>query len=221
MLSVVIGATPIQRVPAKVTERSVRVRASIGVKIIHSFDKDLPRPPGATGFSFVRFAAPELAERAGRVLYLDSDMIVYGDVAELLAIPFGDHHLLTPRTQAAVILMDAPRVPFSLQSVVEEHRRGTPGIMQLRGGLNGAVVGKILPDSWNSLDRCPDGTKNLHFTNMRNQPWLPSRPLRHPLADLWFAELLATVEEEHVSREEIEQDVAAGHLHRECLEVIR
>ncbi len=51
--------------------------------------KDEPNR-GRTGFSFSRFQIPKLAGYKGRALYLDADMQVFGDIAELWDIPFDD-----------------------------------------------------------------------------------------------------------------------------------
>ena len=37
---------------------------------------------------------PERCGYRGRALYLDADMVVFGDVAELADLPFGDHAVL-------------------------------------------------------------------------------------------------------------------------------
>jgi Glycosyl transferase family 8 len=47
-----------------------------------------PRQGKRTGFSFARFAIPELAGYQGRALYLDADMLVFNDLAFLWRTPF-------------------------------------------------------------------------------------------------------------------------------------
>jgi hypothetical protein len=180
-------------------------------------------PGGATGFSLHRFAAPDLVDRIGKVLYLDSDMVVYGDVVELFEHPFFGYSILVPENQAAVMLMDAEKVPFSFESVCSGVDRDgyRKGLMDLREGISGAKVGRLLSSCWNSLDLFKRGvTKNLHFTNMRNQPWLPKRPHRHPCADLWFSELTFACDDGVVTSEQVEEDVKLGYLHSECLESV-
>ena len=53
-------------------------------------EKNRPR----TGFSFFRFAIPELCNYSDRALYLDADMQVFSDLAELWDIPFNKQRIL-------------------------------------------------------------------------------------------------------------------------------
>ena len=54
-----------------------------------------------TPFSFAWFAIPELCGHAGRAIYLDSDMLVFGDINELESMPFSDAHVLCSRQSEA------------------------------------------------------------------------------------------------------------------------
>ena len=91
-----------------------------------------PRVP----FSFSRFLIPELAGYEGRALYLDSDMLVFGDIAELATHPFDGKALLCtsqpetppqwrhkgdffkPGRHAAVMLYDCSRLDWKIDDIV-------------------------------------------------------------------------------------------------------
>src|SRR5436190_1656705 len=84
-LRIFIGTDESQIVAHQVLAHSIRAHASIPVEIRPMFDDEAPTPTSdalgpRTRFSFTRFLIPELAGYAGRALYVDADMVVFGDV---------------------------------------------------------------------------------------------------------------------------------------------
>ncbi len=100
-MRVFCGVDESQVVAARTLEYSIRKHASRPVRFypMLSVPTPVPKDPanrGRTGFSFSRFHIPKLAGYNGRALYVDSDMQVFGDLAELWDDPVrrceGDVH---------------------------------------------------------------------------------------------------------------------------------
>src|SRR5690606_5491336 len=93
------GADRSQQLPFKVLAASIRRHASRPVEI-RTIDNSLappvsdPRFAPYTEFSFARFAIPALCGHQGRALYMDSDMLVFADIAPLFDIDFGPAKVL-------------------------------------------------------------------------------------------------------------------------------
>ena len=84
MLRVFIGYDPRQPVAANVLADSIVMHASKPVSITALSLKTLPiKRRGLTVFTFSRFLVPWLCQFKGRALFLDADMVVTGDIAEL------------------------------------------------------------------------------------------------------------------------------------------
>lgn len=88
MLKVFIGADPRQPLAYSVLQHSIRVNSSEPVSITALQLNQLPiKRRGLTEFTFSRFLVPYLCDFRGRALFLDADMVVTGDIAELFATP--------------------------------------------------------------------------------------------------------------------------------------
>ena len=83
-MKIYIGTDPRQPVAWVVLANSIVRHASIPVEIIPLSLKTLPiKRRGLTEFTFSRFLVPWLANFRGQALFLDADMVVTGDIAEL------------------------------------------------------------------------------------------------------------------------------------------
>lgn len=90
MLRVFIGADPRQPLAYSVLQHSIRVNSSLPVSITALQLDQLPiKRRGLTEFTFSRFLVPYLCGFRGKALFLDADMVVTGDIADLFNIP--DH----------------------------------------------------------------------------------------------------------------------------------
>ena len=96
---------------------------------------------GCTGFSRVRWDIK-------RGIYLDCDMIVLGDIAELW-----DYR---KRGKYCCIVDGSTEV----------------------GVIDGSVLFPIIPRCWNVEDRIAPDMKLLHFTDLNTQPWFYDHPCR-------------------------------------------
>ena len=145
------------------------------------------RRDGSNDFIYARFLVPYLCGFAGSAIFIDGDMIVRGDIADLYAMRRGDVGVQVVkhdyRTKHPVKYLgnkndDYPRKNWS--SVVLwncnyfPHRRLVPEFIAGQSGsylhrfawLNDAQIGE-LPDGWNRLvmeqEVLPDD-KLLHYT---------------------------------------------------------
>lgn len=84
MLNVFIGADPRQPLAYSVLQHSIRVNSSQPVSITALQLDQLPiKRRGLTEFTFSRFIVPHLCGFRGKALFLDADMVVTGDIADL------------------------------------------------------------------------------------------------------------------------------------------
>ena len=135
-----------------------------------------------TPFSGFRFAVPEICNFEGRAIYLDADMLVLADIAELWdmkpAAGFGIRAISDMRTDVAVIdcsffnkdwwpsiakMKESGAIVFQYLQVLKAHR----------------ALEANLPSAWNDCDgqlykQHPDEVKLLHYTNVLvGQPYRP------------------------------------------------
>lgn len=83
-MRVFIGIDPRQPVAWVVLANSIARHSSIPVEITPLVLKQLPiSRRGLTEFTYSRFLVPHLCNFMGRALFLDADMVVTGDIAEL------------------------------------------------------------------------------------------------------------------------------------------
>lgn len=141
---------------------------------------ELPHPPNgwATPFTMFRYAVPEMCGFKGRAIYLDTDMVVFGDLAELWRHKNRKPWYCTNDKRTDVSVIDC--APFRV--ALEQGR--WPPLARIKTNayphrvraflLTGGLMEMGLPTCWNSLDRyVPGETKLLHFTKMSTQPWKP------------------------------------------------
>lgn len=84
MLKVFIGRDPRKPLDYNVLANSIVEHSSVPVSITALSLKTLPiKRRGLTEFTFSRFLVPWLCNYQGRALFLDADMVVTGDIAEL------------------------------------------------------------------------------------------------------------------------------------------
>lgn len=213
--TVVIGASPRQFIPAKVCEYTVRRLASAEVDVLHTYDREFDddrlRAMNRTGFSFVRFAVPELAGYQGRAVYLDSDMLVFRDIVDLFSLSLDDASVLRPKNQTAVLLYDCERLVHWRWS--EYRRKIGGGDYRYRDLMETLYEPRLkvgIPPEWNHLDSySPKATAILHYTDMARQPW---RYERHPLAGVWFEQLRGAIKAEFLTLADVHREVEAGHV---------
>lgn len=227
-----IGAGPKQEIPALVLKYSILRHATCSVEVtpmigwshgipIHPHNR--PRTP----FSFQRFMIPERCDYQGHAIYMDSDMLVFGDVKELGAmqspapvIAMRRDDVDKHRAKFSVIKMNCGARHMPIHTIIDHLDRDLLSYDDLVFDFR---VAEAIEDgrdpNWNSLEEyIPGVTKLLHYTEMYNQPWLVNP--HHPLGYLWFNELKLAVNSGFIDRQKVADHVAMKWLVKRCLEVL-
>ena len=243
-MKVFVGTDDSQMVAAKALEYSIHKHASRSVEVIHMLNLDYPEltnpsiRPG-TNFSFARFKIPELAGYSGRALYCDADMQVFGDVAELWDIPFGDQTVLctrqdnipdvwkdnpafAPGRQMSVMLLDCSRLDWNIDTIIDGLNRERYTYKELMTELCIVPPEQIrdgMSPAWNCLEHFEEGNSKLvHYTNVPTQPWKVDS---NPLGDLWMDGFRDAVQNGIVTLDLLISGVLSGHIREELLQEAR
>jgi len=210
-----IGSSAAQMVAVQVLSYTLHKHTERELEIIPLFKTaiDVPEPKdpknrARTPFSFQRFMLPELGGHQRRSIYLDSDMIVFSDIADMYDADMGDNSAMSPANtpgrgyeSRAVLLMSAD-CPWTVKDIIGRLDDGELSYEQLMFEFQ--VPGKTsldLPYTWNSLELYEPGkTQLLHLTDMWLQPWLVRR---NPLAAVWVRELFGAIDAGYVSRDDV------------------
>lgn len=232
-IRIFVGADETQEIAAKVLEHTIRRSTAEPVRFTAISNEGLPTPRAKanrsrTNFSFGRFRIPELCDHKGRAIYLDSDMQVFADIAELWRWPMGAHHLMCtfqdqapeawvtnswfhPGPQMSVMLLDCERLAWDPAEIIRDLDRGKYTYAQLLFDMclvPRSSLGTDLPQEWNHLERFePNITKLTHYTVVPTQPW---RADGNPLEDLWMEAYRSAVAEGVVSERLVEDHLARG-----------
>jgi hypothetical protein len=122
---------------------------------------------GCTGFTMLRYAVPQWCRERGYdgAIYLDVDMLVLGDVAELeqYLVPGMWATLKDGSTEVSVISADVSMPEY--RDLRRAHRHHLE-----------PVWSPTIPLEWNCEDCYPEGAKLVHFTNLDTQPWWYDHP---------------------------------------------
>jgi hypothetical protein len=129
----------------------------------------------ATPFSGFRWAIPEACNFKGQAIYMDSDMIILGDLAELWNAPWEDGKIIQMKGgwRTCVAKWDCERAGQVLPEV-ELMKKSPYAHQQLFSGLqqNPQLVQEF-DRQWNNFDGENDelnDIKILHYTDMSTQP---------------------------------------------------
>ncbi len=236
-LRVFVGVDDSQMVAARVLEYTIRKHASCPVRFVPMIDVATPQPKdpanrARTGFSFSRFHIPRLAGFRGRGVYMDADMQVFSDVAELLERDMGSATVLCtrqdepppawkendwfhPGRQMSVMVLDCERLRWDVNEIIAGMDRGEYAYADLLSDMcivPEEQIDDTLPPAWNHLEHYEPGeTRLLHYTVVPTQPWKSDA---NPLRELWeraFAEAKAAG---LIYPTEIGRAVRAGHVKR-------
>lgn len=235
-LRVFVGADESQMVAARVLEFSIRRHATCPVSLTVMKDVPVPRPRegrnrAQTAFTFYRFLIPRLCDRRGRALYLDADMLVFADLAELGTLPFGRHVVLCTYQsdvpahwkhrpfvhlgrQFSVMLLDCARLDWDVEAIVRGLDAGRYTYAQLVSELcivPPDQIAETIPPDWNRLESFEAGTtKLLHYTIVATQPW---KSTDNPLRDVWMAAYRDALRAGAVDPADVLGGIEEGHLH--------
>jgi hypothetical protein len=233
-MRIFVGGDESEDVAARVLEHTIRKHASgpVRVTIMRDYVIPVPKDPknrARTKFSFYRFRIPELCGHRGRALYVDSDMQVFRDVAELWRIPFVERKILCtrqdspppawkdvswfhPGRQFSVMLLDCDRLPWRIEDVIRGLDEGAYDYRNLLFEMclvRPDEIGDDLPVEWNHLEtHVPGRTALTHFTVVPTQPWKTDDT---PLNDLWMRAYEEAVAAGAIDPNSVKQGIAQGY----------
>lgn len=227
-IQIFIGTDEYQMIGAKVLAHSITSRTSAPVKIHYLSDYAAPSPQNPalrskTGFSFTRFMIPQICGYEGRAIYLDADMLVFTDIAELWNWPMPDGVSLLyaeqppergRRPQYSVFLVDCAKARWDAKELMQKLDTGVYDYHSLVyefSHMSADEKAMILPFRWNALEYYDSGeTSLIHFTDMNRQPWVePTNPNR----DVFYAAVNAALDAGAVTLADINQAIDKGYIH--------
>ena len=235
-IRIFVGCGDQQLIPAMVLKHSILKHATMSTEVTfmnewtHPMPKD-PRNRPRTPFSFQRFMIPEKCGYQGHAIYMDSDMLVFGDVKDIWTADIGCRSMWTMRNddvdkhraKYSVFLMSCGSfltMGMDINTVIDKLDRGIISYDDLVFNFSHVIdrLDGFNPD-WNSLEEYTEGeTKLLHYTEFYNQPWHANKD--HKLGYLWYEELKEAVKDGSISRELVETHVKNGWIFPKCLEVL-
>lgn len=224
-VKIFVGTLESQMLATRVLEYSIRKHASISVEVTPLHESPIPIPMPAetknhprTPFSFQRFLIPQSCGYQGKAIYLDSDMLVFNDIRNLWNHPMANAEIVScwettkesgRRPQFSVMMLDCSKLDWEIQDLVERLNSGELTYQKLVYEMAIAKnISATIEPHWNSLEVYRKGiTSLLHYTDMQKQPWVR----RHnPLAWLWCQELIDAVQQQFISRDELEKHITMG-----------
>ncbi len=242
-LEIFVGADRSQLMAVPVLEFSIKRHASRPVRVTSMHDLGLPEPKDVrqgprTNFSFTRFAIPGLMGHNGMALYLDADMLVFRDIAEIWTLPMGEAKILIqaevdPRAQApkagapaqrikqcSVMLMDCARLDWDAARIIAglDGRYTYEQLLYEMCILDEAEIAYALPFRWNSLEHYDAATCLLHYTDMHTQPWVD--PFNR-LGFLWMDEVRLMIDCGLLRWRELEREVELGYFRPSLIPELR
>ena len=215
-----VGCVEAQLLPFAVLRHSITRRASRPVQVEPLFrcGIEVPVPQDErnrqkTPFSFQRFLIPQARGYKGRGIYLDSDMLVFGDISSLFEYEFGNANVLAVPKETSVMVLDCNHLKWNIRELaadLDAGRLSYDGLMTCRAVAN---VNYTLPGKWNWLDNStspmPPGVALLHYTVTSSQPWISSG---HPLGHFWLKELFDALDDGTIHYEEVAYAVQQGFV---------
>lgn len=237
-----VGMDESQVVATKVLEYSIHKYATRPARVIPMLNlpyklpkdkKNLPR----TGFSFHRFTIPALCNYSDRALYLDADMQVFSDIAELWDIPFNQQRVLCtyqklPEAwknhapahegrQYSVMLLDCPRLNWKIEEIIDGLNTGKFTYENLMFELCLVKPDEIedrIPPEWNCLEHYTEGVSKLvHYTMIDTQPWAQ---VGNPLENVWMNGFREAYKAGYVTDDMVADGIDKGHLRPLLMDII-
>lgn len=205
MLRIFIGWDSRFPEPADVLAHSLRKHASIplDIRYLKLDELNIQReydPLASTEFTYSRFLVPHLCDFQGKAIFMDNDMLCFGDVRELdeldmtgLALRVVKHDYQPSNTVkmygavqtsyprknwSSMMIMNCERLKLWSKQVVDSQ---TGAYLHRFEDIPDEQIGEI-PDTWNTLDWMDQSTKLIHYTN--GGPWFKEFE-DHPHADVW------------------------------------
>lgn len=172
MIRICVGTGPRWAMHERVLRHSIERHASEPIDLV--FIDPLRfgmQNTGCTGFTNVRWSVPELCGNAGFAIYLDIDMLLLSDIADLWQYRERGRYVCMMDGSTEVMVMDC-QVPMPARGELHQYNKNELAARAplLRG----------IPPVWNCQDEVTPGARLLHFTDLKRQPWFT--PGRHDAA---------------------------------------
>ncbi|MFW0776215.1 MAG: hypothetical protein ACN2B6_00655 [Rickettsiales bacterium] len=119
---------------------------------------------GCTGFSLMRWEIPRICNYEGHAIYLDVDMILLADIADLWAYKSTNHVILKDSSTEVMVLNCAKSRECPKLEILLEHWN---------------------VEDWKAEPKDLETAKLIHFTDLKNQPWFYDHP-KPWLSQIWF-----------------------------------
>lgn len=226
-----IGTDLSQLGAAEILSQSIIENASLPVHVETMEKLDIPQPRDVrqsqrTGFSFARWAIPELCGFEGRAIYIDADMMVFTDIKELWEMSMDDAAIAIVdgrdmsycadiakgnKNETSVMLLDCAKSKWTLADLVE----GLDGRYQYKDMMTDLCflkendIKRSVPRRWNSMDYWDDTVSLLHYTNVPTQPWVATS---NPYGYVWIDNVKRMIKENKISLSFIENQVKEGYF---------
>lgn len=261
------------RISAFSYRRNARVPGSFDVRILHV--SDYPRltqegqtilraghvrpwdPDDLQSFTPLRFAPPSIMGFTGKAVVTDPDIFGVGDVGELLdrdmdgkaicAVPRPGHNGQADYVATSVMLLDCAKLRhWQFDRDLDDlfaHRFDYVDWIELKRE-DRSTIGALEPE-WNDFDRLTPGTKLLHTTKRKTQPWKTGLPVDYTLREggtfeflrrfgsrryqqhpdrnqeaLIYSLLAEMVDAGEVTKDELVGEMAANHIRHDSLDLI-
>ena len=243
-IDIFVGADRSQLMAVAVLQHSIERHTTTPVRVCPLIDLDLPEPRdlrqgSRTNFSFARFAIPELKSYRGRAIYLDADMLVFRDIAELWSLPFGqatvniqeelpEHARVQSKAgapgirkkQCSVMVIDCEKARWNVAEIVGglDGRYSYEQLMYELCILPEAEIHYGVPFAWNSLEHHDLETRLIHYTDMNTQPWVSPH---NPFGRLWFKEVLLMLETGALTWATLETEIGLGYFRPSLINELR
>lgn len=226
-IQIYVGTDRSQALAVDVLAYSIRRHTNHPVDIHSMLDVKIPEPNDVrqsqrTGFSFARWAIPELADNKGRAIYLDADMLVFRDIHALWSVSMDGAKVAVleadrdtgpnvhyNKNETSVMVLDCDQCDWTLQALVD----GLDGqfcysdLMADLCFLEEREIARTIPADWNRLEKFTPTTGLLHYTIMPTQPWVSAR---NPLAYLWIDEVRHMIAEDALDPARIKTEIDLG-----------
>lgn len=229
VIQVYVGTDRSQALAVDVLAYSIRRHTNRAVAVHSMLDLEIPEPKDIrqgqrTGFSFARWAIPELASYRGRAIYVDADMQVFRDIYELWDVPMDGAKIavLEPQretgrnvhykaNETSVMVLDCARCDWSLQELVDglDGRYTYDQMMSDLCFLDEADIARTIPADWNRLEHFTPETGLLHYTLMPTQPWVSAR---NPIGYLWIEEVRRMIRENALDIAQVQREIDLGYF---------
>jgi hypothetical protein len=227
-----IGTEEKTNIPCKVLEHSILKNTKFPERVKFFKDPGISwkTPAGrklgvGTGFSLQRWYIPEKMNFEGFCIYLDADMLVFGDITDLwnykselikqektIACTYQSDKWFKHAPATSVMLIDcdgAGKWKYHTQVAIENYlsydkdRSRYIALMHINENLFKENPLEI-DINWNRFNKFVNGTKLLHYTVEPDQPWYkPS----HPFKNLWRDALIKALKDGYITRQEIEKEL--------------